>query len=104
MISSQKGTFLQYILLLLNCESLCRFHNVICILLCIMIIFSLQVKPGSDFVSVLDMYYKVHKLFGIDFCADCDQFMIFLDHFVYLHQDTRYKPNVKTVRISKHLL
>lgn len=61
-------------------------------------------KPGTEFMHVLDMYYKAHKLFGIDFTASCEQFMIFLDRFVYLNQDERYEPNLSTVRISKTLL
>lgn len=61
-------------------------------------------QPDADFDFVLDLFYKVHKLFKLDFGADFAQLMIFLDCFVYGNSDESCTPSVSTKQIAPQLL
>lgn len=63
-----------------------------------------QLKRGCDFVSVLDVYYKVHKIFGLKFPDESNQLLAFMDHYIYLDRDAKCMPSTSTIRMAAKLL
>lgn len=57
-----------------------------------------------DFVSTLDLFYKVHYQFDLPFHADFDQLMVFFDHYVYEICSKYSKPYGKTKSSAREIL
>lgn len=42
-----------------------------------------KVPESFSVVGVVDLYYKIHKVFGIDFNSKIKAMMTLIDHFVF---------------------
>lgn len=67
-------------------------------------IFYLQLPPNFSFAQTIDIYFKIHEIFGIKFDERLQCVMFYLKYYVYKMKEGNRKPSTKIIELHNHLL
>lgn len=62
-------------------------------------LFTFQVPLQYNFIQVMDLFFKVHKIFDLDFNKSIKPMMVFLEYFIYKIRETGHylTPRIREV-------
>lgn len=60
--------------------------------------------PHFDFILLLDLFFKVHKLFNLNYFANIMNAFNFFEYYVYEMKSADIKPSIKMLNLSSGLL
>lgn len=63
----------------------------------------LQLPPGFSFAQTIDLYFKIHEIFGIKFDERLQHAMFFLKHYIYKMEEGNRKPTTKLIELYNRL-
>lgn len=63
----------------------------------------LQLPPGFSFAQTIDLYFKIHEIFGIKFDERLQHAMFFLKHYIYKMKEGNRKPTTKLIELYNRL-
>lgn len=69
----------------------------------IKMIFYLQLPLDFSFAQTIDIYFKIHEIFGIKFDERLQFAMFYLKHYVYKMKEGNRKPSTKLIELHNHL-
>lgn len=64
----------------------------------------LQLPPGFTFAETIDLYFKIHEIFGIKFDERLQQAIFFLKHYIFKMKEGNRRPTTKLIELHNHLL
>lgn len=66
--------------------------------------FKLQVPPDFDIIRTLDMFFKLHKIFNLNFDPHIKAMMVFLQSKAYhMALEKGYKRTTAVIQLSDYL-
>lgn len=69
----------------------------------IMIFLSFQVPIGYDLIQVIDLYFKIHFVFNLNFEPNLAPMLNFFKYFVYELRNDNFTPPTKMLDIWNRL-
>lgn len=62
-----------------------------------------QVPSEFSFIQVIDLFFKLHKVFNLDFDKSIMQLMLFFGYFVYGMTNAQNGMHANTKKVAKQL-
>lgn len=61
-----------------------------------------KVPMSFNFIQTVDMYYKIHKVFNLEFNSKIQAVMALIDHFIFKFPQGAYSitPTIRTASIK----
>lgn len=66
--------------------------------------FIFKVPVQTSFIGVMDMFYKVHKIFDLEYEIKIKNFMLFIDFYIFENVSVHRSVGSKTHDVAKKIL